>query len=433
MIAPRAGHLATLTAILLFLALGLGNGPLLVFALTTGGLLAALLTDERPRGVSGAIGLDRRHPRVGDILTVRMRATVRGGRGALMVHMPLPDGFQLVEGRNLASAWKGRQTLRIDHTFRVRCGARGNYTLGPLETVAHGSLRAHTPAAWPITEPLDLVVAPRVRAVRRIQHVRGKARTPLAAGDAARTGEQGRAFRELRDYVAGDPLHRVNWKATARRSTGDLVLTVNEYEPEGRKAVWVFIDAAAYMEVGRTDENSFDRALEGALAILEHFGRRGHRLGATVYHHAETRVFYPDTGGRQLQRLVRAFSTLDAAVGGDDLPTAVARSRGFLLRERPLVLLVTRPEADPEATQAGIRAIRTILGTGPRAPPVMLLAPTPLSHSLKGGHGPLAVQALRLATDATYHGLRRQGVRVLDWDPGHTPLEGLLLREVAHR
>lgn len=46
-------------------------------------------------------------------------------------------------------------------------------------------------------------------------------------------------FRSLREYVSGDDLRRINWKATARRD----VLTLNEYEARAPLVVHVLLDA----------------------------------------------------------------------------------------------------------------------------------------------------------------------------------------------
>ncbi|MBW3582320.1 MAG: DUF58 domain-containing protein [Euryarchaeota archaeon] len=434
MISRRASHLGVLTGILLGLGLVLGNGPLLVVGLLSGGLVAGMSSMEGPSGFRAARRIDRRHPQVGDTVTVQVQVDIKNGLGPVLVHCPLPDTFQLAGGTNVFVAWKGPGRARRHHKFQVRCAKRGAVILPSVEVSPSSPFRMRGAVAEAVTPPLELVVAPRVRRVTRVRHLRGKARTPLPAGDTARSGERSTDFMEVRDYAAGDPMRSVNWRATARRSSGDdLRLMVNEHEPEGKKAVWLFLDAGAHMEVGSTRENSLDRALEGTLGILDHFVSRGYRVGATIYHQPETRILYPDSGTRQMHRLNHTLTTLVAHSGGDRLGAAVVRSRGFLMRERPLVLLVTRPEADPAATKEGIAQIRALTGHGRRATPMLLLAPTPLVHGIEGGHHSLSVQALRLAARGTYLQLRSQGVHVLDWDPARTPLEGLLVKGVVPR
>lgn len=431
MIAHRALLVATTAATVMAIGLAIGNAPLAVIGLTLGGFVAWGLSLTPAGAFEGRTTIDRQHPRIGDLLTFDLTVACRDGWGPVLVHQPLPLALQPVRGQNVALFWKGRGPLRRSLRFQVRCGVRGRLLIEPAQVAAIHPLRFLAPTRHAITTPRELVIAPRVRNVPRVHHQRGRARLRHAAGDMARIGDPGRDFHELRNYVSGDPLHAVNWRATARRSTDELALTVNEYEPEGKKAVWLFLDGGAHMEVGSTRENSLDRVIEGALGLIEHYARRGHRIGATIYHQPETRILYPDSGTRQMMRLTTHLSRLNAHGGGEGLDRAVLRARGFLVRERPLVLLVTRPEADAAATQAGIETLRRLLGTSGRPAQILLLAPSPIRHSLESGHQELAVHTMHLLAKGTYRKLRQRGVRVLDWDPGVQPLEGLLAREVT--
>lgn len=66
-------------------------------------------------------------------------------------------------------------------------------------------------------------------------------------------------FRSLREYVSGDDLRRINWKASARRD----VLTLNEYEARAPLVVHVFLDAD---ETTYTSEG-FERAVSVAASF----------------------------------------------------------------------------------------------------------------------------------------------------------------------
>lgn len=434
MIGPRASQLGTLVGLLFLGAIGFGNGPAIVWAVTAGGVLVAMMSAPPPSLIRATLASDRRRPRVGDTVRLRVDVQVQRGLGPVLVRVPLPDAFQLVAGSNVALVWKGPRAVSRRIEVLVRAAKRGPCSIGPVEAHALHPFRLRRSTRSVVTNVMPLAVEPRMRKVARLRHTRGQAVTVQPAGDAARLGARGNDFEEIRGYVAGDPMRSVNWKATARRSYGDTPdLMVNEYAYEGKKSIWLFLDGAAYMEIGSTQENALDHALEGALGILSHFSGRGYRIGATLYHQPETRVLYPDVGSRQLSRLTAELAGLTAYSGGEGLDYAVLRSRSFLLRERPLVLLVTRPEADPARTRAALSRIRAITGHGKRNSPILLFAPTPVAHTLEGGHHRLTAAALRLAARGTYQGLRQQGVRVLDWDPGHMPLERLLMRELVAR
>ncbi len=431
MIAHRAMVILLLATLLVAFGLGLGLAPLIVWGLSVGGVLAYALTTKPPHGATGRLHVDRNHLRIGDTVRVQVELDVRSGVGPILVHIPLPERLQLAKGSNLHLLWKGPRPLRARLRFDLRADTRGPATLGGVQMHALSPLRLKTGETRKLSEDVQVAVEPRVRRVPRLRHMRGHGITLKPAGDSAMLGARGNDFEEVRPYHIGDPLRSVNWKATARQSHDHMRLMVNEFVPEGRQSVWLFLDGGAHMEVGSTRENALDHALEGSLGVLSHFLDRGYRVGATIYHQKETRIYYPDVGTRQLGRLTRALATLTAHPGGDPLDRAVLASRGFLLRERPLVLLVTRPEHDPAATRRGLSQIRSITGHGARSVPILLIAPTPVAHTLASGHHPITAAVLQTAARAAYQDIRRRGVRVIDWDPARTPLERLIVREVV--
>ncbi len=111
---------------------------------------------------------------------------------------------------------------------------------------------------------VEITVVPRTRAIRRVNQIMGRAHTRNPNDGIAAAGVATTDFSELHPYQPGDPMRIVNWKASARNSNSANPLLVNEYEPEGRKAVWIFMDGADYMDVGTTLSALVDSALEAA-------------------------------------------------------------------------------------------------------------------------------------------------------------------------
>lgn len=74
-------------------------------------------------------------------------------------------------------------------------------------------------------------------------------------------------FRSLREYVAGDDLRRINWKASARRD----VLTLNEYESRAPLVVHVLLDhdVTSYTSAG------FERAVSVVASFVGSAGASG--------------------------------------------------------------------------------------------------------------------------------------------------------------
>lgn len=273
-----------------------------------------------------------------------------------------------------------------------------------------------------------LTVEPIARPLRSVKGLRGPGRVQTG-DDRALKGPASTEFQELRDYQRGDPVKHVNWKATAKQSPHELDLIVNEYEPEARKNIWFFLDLHDTLEVGTNVHTALEDAIEIALALVNRFTARGHRVGGTTYNGPSPTTFYPDAGSRQRLIITRKLAHAQPGPQREGLPTAVERVKGFLAREHPLVFLITRPELDPDEVTKGVRRIHQHTATQRSATPVTVLAPNPphAAEHERLAHALLAQEADRKITD---HGSL---LRVHRLDDGALGLEKALARGVMLR
>jgi uncharacterized protein (DUF58 family) len=404
-------------------ALAFGNPVLLALAATLAALLHASRAGWPGTGeVDLALASPRAHRGGAAVLSMTARTPAKGP-AVYWVHADLPTAMPLERGSNLGVTGPGAS---FAERLVLRCPKRGPFTFpGATLTAVHPHLLA------PITRiaasaPVELVVDPRVRALRGAKGIRGRAKQPMGE-DRGMRGGGSIDFREVREYERGDPLKNVNWKATAKRSIRELELMVNEFEPEARKNVWFFLDMSTRMEVGTTVDNAFEDAIEATLALAQHFLSRGHRVGGTTFNGPTPLVFYPDSGSRQQLTIARALAHATPAPAEEGLPAAVERVRGFLTRERPTVFVVTRPELDPEGLALGTKRIR-LFATGHRAQPVFVLAPIPAPASPAEAFG----QAL-YSLEARARVGALPGVRVLHLRRGVLSLHRALAKGVLSR
>ena len=109
-------------------------------------------------------------------------------------------------------------------------------------------------------------------------------------------------FREIRDYLPGDPYRSINWKATARRAVQyrDSFPKVNEFEREGKKIVWIFLDKSAEMSLGPMIKNPFEYAIQAAACLARFYLERDCKVGLCIYSaRGAEKIVFPDVGGRQ--------------------------------------------------------------------------------------------------------------------------------------
>lgn len=209
---------------------------------------------------------------MGDTLTVERRLTTRGGTGAVFVHALLPPEARVVYGSNLRVVWKWPGFQTADISYGVQFSKRGQFTLPESGWQSRAPFGVDQGASGSSGSAFQVSVVPRIRSITRLNAVRAVARHGRYLGDLARTGGATDEFRELRPYQPGDPLKRINWKATARGIRTDNLPLVNDVEPETRKGVWIFLDMADYMDVGVPLSNPLENTVEASGTLAQYDG-----------------------------------------------------------------------------------------------------------------------------------------------------------------
>lgn len=395
-----------------------------------------------PRRIDRELVLPERTLSVGDLVDVVVRYRIVGGPGLVELHQGLPSIFSLETGNNLHVVPKGIGTRTGSYTFAVRATRRGRFEFPPLdhETVPGlGFARSHQGTTG---NPVEIQIRPRMVSHKRMVRLRGKATRYFPNNDDARLGVQTTEFRDIRQYVRGDPPRNINWKATAReqsrasahRKAGSrgpasrAIPLVNEYEHEGKKMAWVFLDCAPYMRVGTSAENAFEASIDAATGAAHHFLDRGYRVGFTLVNHDPPLSLYPDSGNRQRLEIQRAVAGAETSALRGGLPVAVEEAKRFFALGRSLAVVVTRADLADETILAGLRRLRTLAGGRRRRAPIIVASPDPfgmLPDVHPGTEGARMIQ--RHLHHERIRAVRRLGVLVLHWDPRRSRFEKHLI------
>jgi uncharacterized protein (DUF58 family) len=167
----------------------------------------------------------------------------------------------------------------------------------------------------------------------------GRRMEGLLAGDyrSSLYGD-GTELAQVRPYIPGDDVRRIDWNVTARTNEPH----VRVHLAERVLVTWLVLDTSASMQFGTADRRKSDVAEGTALAIGHLATRRGNRLGIVTFGDPQPRV-HPARQGRQ--GLVGLLTTLredpdEARSGATSLGEAVSRT-GALARQRSLVMIVS--------------------------------------------------------------------------------------------
>ena len=162
----------------------------------------------------------------------------------------------------------------------------------------------------------------------------------------------GTELAQIRPYVPGDDVRKIDWKATAR--TGQPHVRV--HVAERALTTWLVLDVSASMAWGTADRTKADVASGACLAVAHAATRGVNRVGILTFGGAEEGHRPPGQGRRGLLavsstlREVRAGPAPDA--GGEGLAAALQRT-GRLARSRSLVVVVSDLRGDGSGGSGG--------------------------------------------------------------------------------
>jgi uncharacterized protein (DUF58 family) len=157
---------------------------------------------------------------------------------------------------------------------------------------------------------------------------------------------QGTEFDSLREYVRGDDVRSIDWRATARRRdphTGGATLVVRTWRPERDRRVVIVVDSGRTSAARIADEPRLDTAFEASLLLAALASRAGDRVDLLVYDRRVRGRVQGATGAELLARMVDVMAPLEPELLETDWSAVPGLVRQVTSR-RALVVLLTSAE-----------------------------------------------------------------------------------------
>jgi uncharacterized protein (DUF58 family) len=394
---PKLAAYAGLAAVGLLAALALRLPELVLLAAPFAVVSAVSALQVRIPRIDLEVELDRERALEGELLDVWIRFGPGDGVEALDVLLELPAGLEVEVGANPS-------TLRLVEgdgrvlPLRLRCARWGAFRLGRIHVRAHdrfGMFRHE--AVIDARQPLK--VYPTEEAVRNL--LRPFETQVFSGNHVAPQKAEGIEFADIRQFVAGDRVRHVNWRATARRGE----LWVNEHHAERNADVVIFLDVFA--EARRGERSTLDPALRAAASLAARYLRQRDRVGFVSFG-GMLNWLLPATGARQLYRIVDAMldTRIILSYAWQDLVVVPRRT----LPPQALVLALT-PLLDDRAATA-------LLDLRARGFDLIVIEISPLAFVVpkQGEIQDVAHRLWRLRRDAVRGRFERAGVPVAVWD-----------------
>jgi uncharacterized protein (DUF58 family) len=160
---------------------------------------------------------------------------------------------------------------------------------------------------------------------------------------------QGTEFDSLRDYVRGDDVRSIDWRATARRggpstsATGQH-LVVRTWRPERDRRVVIVVDSGRTSAARIDNEPRIDTAFESALLLAALASRAGDRVDLVVFDRRVRGRVQGASGAELLSTMVTTMAPIEPELIEMDWAAVPALVRS-VTSQRSLVVLATSIDA----------------------------------------------------------------------------------------
>jgi uncharacterized protein (DUF58 family) len=165
---------------------------------------------------------------------------------------------------------------------------------------------------------------------------------------------QGTEFDSLRDYVDGDDVRSIDWRASARRRQ----VVVRTWRPERDRRVLLVLDTSRTAAGRVGDEPRLDAAMDAVLLLAALASRAGDRVDLIAVDRRVRARVEGASATSLLSALVTAMAPLEAELVEADWSVAVAAVQARL-SQRALVVLLTPLEA--AAMEEGLLPVLPVL------------------------------------------------------------------------
>lgn len=313
----------------------------------------------------------------------------------------LPSKLTVIEGESsvLLEMAPGEKT---NLQYKI-IGKRGIYHFNQVKVIKSDRLGLfHYTKNYPT--PGQISILPSANTTRQIFIQPWQTR--LYAGVVpSRQGGTGVEFFGLRRYQIGDPLHQINWKASARF---DDKLFTNLYKQERAADVRIILDARSKSDVKTNSDSLFEYSIQAATSIINRLIIDGNRVSLLIYG-KYLEITHPNSGKIQYERILKALA------GAETGNSLVFEKFDYLpSRFMPIhsqIILISPLQPTDTNSLIGLRA---------HGYQLLIISPDPIRFQISTHERQfekhIGIRVANLERKLMITQLQRAGIRVISWD-----------------
>lgn len=234
---------------------------------------------------------------------------------------------------NLAS--RERKTLR----YTLRPVKRGEYSFGAVNVFVCSPLKLVI-RRYRFSANTQVPVYPSYIQMRKYELMAISNRlTEIGIKKIRRIGHN-MEFERIKEYVAGDDVRTINWKATARKTH----LMVNYYQDERSQQVYSLIDKGRVMQMPFNGMSLLDYAINACLVISNIAIRKSDKAGLITFQNNIGITLPANRSNRQMARIQEVLYNQKTSYRESDFSVVYSHIRRKIT-QRSLLLLFTNFES----------------------------------------------------------------------------------------
>ncbi|MFV1883620.1 MAG: DUF58 domain-containing protein [Balneola sp.] len=223
-------------------------------------------------------------------------------------------------------------------TYELRPTERGEYEFGSILIYAStqmGLIRRK----YSFGEPVKVPVYPSFIQMRKFEmYAMSDRLVDIGVKKIRRIGHT-MEFDQIKEYVRGDDVRSINWKATARSQN----LMVNQFQDERSQQIINVIDKGRVMKMPFDGLHLLDYAINTSLVLSNISLIKEDKAGLITFSNKEVSVVKPERRRAHIQRIQEALYNVETNFLESDFERLIISLRRYI-NQRSLVMLYTNFE-----------------------------------------------------------------------------------------
>lgn len=146
-------------------------------------------------------------------------------------------------------------------------------------------------------------------------------------------------FEQIKEYVQGDDIRTINWKATSKQNK----LMVNQYQDEKSQRIFMIIDKGRTMKMPFRGLTLLDYSINAVMALSHIILKKGDRAGMMTFSKKTENKIQADNKSGQLKKISEALYNIQTNFFESDF-NRLYQDVKFSINQRSLILLFTNFE-----------------------------------------------------------------------------------------